>query len=149
MPTGAYCACNALNAEDYGYLYNWYAVNDSRGLAPEGWHIPSDEEWQILIDYLGGDKVAGGKMKSLNHWISPNKGATNKSGFSALPGGFCSSYGNFDDWHYYAYFWSSTSFTLETGGSYAWQRKLYTNLAEVTRDYLTKEWGLSVRCVKD
>ena len=73
----------------YGYLYNWYAVNDSRGLAPEGWHIPGRDEWQTLVDYLGGTTVAGGKLKDtgLARWDPPNFGATNESGFTALPAG--------------------------------------------------------------
>lgn len=91
LTTGAWCYYqnDAENGKTYGKLYNWYAVNDPRGLAPEGWHIPTDAEWIALIDYLGGTNVAGGKMKQIGtvHWISPNLGATNESGFSALPGG--------------------------------------------------------------
>lgn len=91
LTSGAYCNYNndEGNVATYGRLYNWYAVDDSRNIAPAGWHVPSDAEWQTLVDYLGGDAVAGGKMKEAGttHWASPNTGATNESGFTALPGG--------------------------------------------------------------
>jgi len=83
----------------YGYLYNWYAVNDSRKLCPSGWHVPSDSEWTYLSSYLGGQSVAGGKMKSTGttYWNSQSSGTTNSSGFSALPGGYRDSNGSFGD----------------------------------------------------
>ncbi len=96
LTTGAWCYFK--NDKDsgvtYGKLYNWYAVNDPRGLAPVGWHIPSDAEWSTLSAYLGGDSIAGGKLKEsgTSHWNIPNTGATNVSGFSALPGGWLFSY---------------------------------------------------------
>ncbi len=80
LSTGAYAVYdnNDSNANTYGYLYSWYAVNDSRNIAPEGWHIPTDEEWQTLVEYLGGSSVAGGKLKEegTDHWQSPNLGAS-------------------------------------------------------------------------
>ena len=91
ITTGAFC--NYGNDENnvalYGRLYNWFAVGDSRNIAPDGWHVPSDAEWQTLVDYLGGETVAGGKMKEagLEHWFYPNEGATNESNFNALPSG--------------------------------------------------------------
>src|SRR5262245_47721661 len=96
LTTGAWCWLNNDSANSiYGRLYNWYAVNDPRGLAPAGWHIPSDSEWTTLQTFLGGDSVAGGKMKSTGTikagtglWRFPNTGATNSSGFTALPGGW-------------------------------------------------------------
>ena len=93
LTTGAYCYYNndsATYAATYGKLYNWYAVHDPRGLAPEGWHIPSDAEWATLETCLGGSSVAGGKMKETGttHWTAPNTDATNSSGFAGLPGGF-------------------------------------------------------------
>jgi len=98
--TGAYCEYDndVNNVAVYGRLYNWYAVNDSRYIAPVGWHVPSDAEWLTLVDYLGGDTVADGKMKEIGttHWVSPNTGATNESGFSALPGGYRDYGGNSD-----------------------------------------------------
>jgi uncharacterized protein (TIGR02145 family) len=91
LTTGAWCWYNndSANGAVYGKLYNWYAVNDPRGLAPEGWHIPSDAEWTTLTTFLGGEGVAGGKMKErgITHWIYPNTDATNSSGFTGLPGG--------------------------------------------------------------
>nr|MBC8213906.1 fibrobacter succinogenes major paralogous domain-containing protein [Candidatus Neomarinimicrobiota bacterium] len=97
--TGAYAVYdnNETNADTYGYLYNWYAVDDRRNIAPEGWHIPSDQEWQILVDFLG-ESVAAGKMQETGteHWDSPNSSATNESGFTALPGGYRNNYnGNY------------------------------------------------------
>jgi uncharacterized protein (TIGR02145 family) len=80
---------NESNVATYGRLYTWYTVNDSRNICPTGWHIPSFDEWKILRDYLGGENVAGGKLKETgtSHWYSPNEGATNLTGFTALPGG--------------------------------------------------------------
>jgi len=92
LTTGAYCYYDndAYNTTIYGRLYNWYSINDSRSIAPTGWHVPTDEEWTTVINYLGGESVAGGKLKEngTTHWTSPNNGATNESGFSALPGGY-------------------------------------------------------------
>lgn len=93
LTTGAYCNYNNTESTDtiatYGRLYNWYAATDSRNIAPVGWHVPTDAEWTTLTTYLGGVTVAGSKMKETGttHWISPNTGATNESGFTALPSG--------------------------------------------------------------
>jgi uncharacterized protein (TIGR02145 family) len=92
LTTGAYCNYNnnANNSTTYGRLYNWFAVNDSRNIAPTGWHVPNDAEWATLTNYLVGNGVAGGKLKEkgTTHWQSPNIGATNESNFTALPGGY-------------------------------------------------------------
>ena len=147
--TGAYC--NFDNDEGhvatYGRLYNWYAVDDSRSIAPEGWHIPSDSEWQILADYLGGDLVAGGKMKEKGtiHWTDPNYDATNESGFTCLPGGFRNIDGSFADMFDEAYFWSST----EVNSSRSRCRSLYYFSSELNRSYNYKRMGFSIRCIKD
>ncbi|UCE19679.1 MAG: hypothetical protein JSV84_04865 [Gemmatimonadota bacterium] len=135
------------NIATYGLLYNWSAVNDSRGLAPEGWHMPSDDEWQTLIDYLGGDSVAGGKMKESGtlHWQSPNTGATNESGFTALPGGTRGGGGNFSGMGNTALFNSST----ELDNYNAWSRALRYDSSSVSRLHLSKQDGFSVRCVRD
>jgi uncharacterized protein (TIGR02145 family) len=87
------------NASNYGYLYNWYAVNDSRKLCPDGWHVPTDGEWTTLTDFLGGDLLAGSKMKSMDPILlsSDNTDADNTSGFSALPGGLRDNFGRFKD----------------------------------------------------
>ncbi len=91
LTTGAYANYNndPNNSKTYGRLYNWHAVSDSRKITPAGWHVPADLEWQTLINYLGGDSIAGGKLKETGteHWLSPNDSATNESGFTALPGG--------------------------------------------------------------
>ncbi|MBN1465454.1 T9SS type A sorting domain-containing protein [candidate division KSB1 bacterium] len=150
LTTGAWCAYNndPANAATYGLLYNWYAVNDSRKIAPNGWHVPTDTEWQILVDYLGGSSVAGGKMKEAGtaHWNSPNTGATNESRFSGLPGG-CryNDDGYFASMDSYAYFWSSA----ESHSSHAWYRIMHYDLTDVYRYYLNKPFGFSVRCVRD
>ncbi|MBT3839662.1 MAG: hypothetical protein HOF50_06980, partial [Candidatus Marinimicrobia bacterium] len=139
---------NETHADTYGYLYNWYAVDDSRNIAPDGWHVPTDDEWTTLTDYLGGTSVAGGKMKETgtSHWNSPNTGATNESGFTAFPGG----YRDINNGNYYVigsngWFWSSSEFN-----SYrAWLRLLRYDSSGVYRGYDDKEDGCSVRCVRD
>ena len=161
LTVGYYCAYdnNESNADIYGYLYNWYAVNDARNLAPEGWHIPTEEEWQTLIDNLGGVGIAGGKMKETGtaHWASPNDFATNESRFTALPGGRApvSSY-EFLRINVSASFWSSTEVTDDD--LTAWGYSLFNTtpppLPEVTGGAISpwhddKYFGFSVRCVKD
>ena len=149
LSTGAYAVYNGneSNADTYGYLYNWFAVDDSRNIAPEGWHVPTDDEWQTLVDYLGGSSVAGGKLKEegTTHWNSPNTDATNVSGFTALPGGYRSSNGYYHHMGYYGYFWSSTEYSSD----YAWDRILHYNGSDVTRYYYGKLDGFSVRCIRD
>ncbi len=144
---GAYAIYNndAANNTLYGKLYNWYAVNDSRGLCPTGWHVPSDAEWTTLETNLGGSSVPGGKMKSTTGWNSPNTGATNSSGFTAFPGGFRDDVGTYDYIGYLGYWWSST----EYDSNYAWYRILYYDYSNVDRNGLTKPYGFSVRCVRD
>ena len=131
----------------YGKLYNWYAVNDSRGLCPRGWHIPSDNEWTTLTNYLGGESIAGGKMKSTGTtlWLTPNVKATNKSSFSVLPGGFRNFDGGFIFIRFNALFWSATEFDI----SNAWNRNLYNYNGNVYRNNFNKSFGASVRCLRD
>lgn len=136
----------------YGKLYNWYAVDDSRGLCPEGWHVPTDAEWTTLTHYLGGSSVAGGKMKSTRtepdphpRWDEPNIDATNESGFSALPGGNRGSYGSYTTIGDFGYWWSSTEYRT----TLAWFRYLYYYDGDVDRDSFNKQNGFSVRCLKD
>ena len=149
LPTGAWSHYNndSQYENPYGKLYNWYTVNDSRNVCPTGWHVPSDAEWTVLSDYLGGGAVAGGKMKSTGtaYWLNPNTGATNESGFSGLPGGSRNYYGAFYNIGYYGNWWSST----EGGAGNAWFRYLYCNLGGVYRDYYGKWAGFSVRCLRD
>ena len=149
--TGAYGDYdnNPANSETYGRLYNWYTVDDDRGVCPDGWHVPSDEAYTILIDYLGGTSVAGGKMKGtgLDHWHSPNAGATNESGFTGLPSGFRYwADGNYYYMGEYNYFWTSSE-GFEP--PYAPFRTLrYDNTWVYGQDY-AKQHGFSIRCLKD
>jgi uncharacterized protein (TIGR02145 family) len=133
----------------YGSLYNWYAV-ETEMLCPNGWHVPTDKEWKNLIYYLGGEKVAGGKLREigLSHWISPNEGATNESGFTALPGG--SRYGQdgkFDFLGDMSVFWSATC--LEDDDVYAYFFCVNNSSNEILNDIIFHKYGLSVRCIKD
>jgi uncharacterized protein (TIGR02145 family) len=145
--SGAYAIYNndAANNTIYGKLYNWYAVNDSRGLCPTGWHVPSDAEWTTLETSLGGSSVAGGKMKSITGWSSPNTGATNESGFSGLPGGYRSYNGTYYGVGNVGLWWSST----EDDSGFSLYRLLPYGDSLVFRDYYDKRAGFSVRCVRD
>ena len=165
LTSEAYCAYlnDDNNADVYGLLYNWFAVNDSRGLAPAGWHIPSDEEWKQLEMHLGMDRseadeagtrgtVEGGKLKMTGTieegsglWFQPNTGADNESGFAALPGGRRGSAGAFLSKGSHAFFWSSTSFD----GVLAWSRSLHYFDSGCTRESRYKGYGFSIRCIKD
>jgi uncharacterized protein (TIGR02145 family) len=153
LKTGAWCYYDndPENGKIYGKLYNWYAVNDPRGLAPEGFHIPSDKEWTILINYLGGDDIAGGKMKEqgTEHWNTPNATATNSSGFSGLPGGYRNSLGPFFDIRDYCMLWTRTTISGPRYASFAWRCRLWKDYAFADQFYYEKEHGMSVRCIKD
>jgi len=163
LRTGAYCVYNNNEsyAETYGYLYNWYAVNDNRNLAPEGWHVPSDEEWKELEMFLGmsqseaddtgfrgtneGSKLAGNASLWDNGGLE-NNSDFGVSGFSALPGGYRdSSNGAFDGIGNDASFWSAT----ESNSDYAWYRYLGYYYSAVLRRYYDKQDGYSVRLVRD
>ena len=156
LSTGAYAVYddNESNADTYGYLYNWYAVDDDRGVCPASWHVPTDGEYTALSDYLGGTSVAGGKLKECTegscpeseYWYSPNTGATNESGFTGLPGGaHYYYYGNYRHMGYNGSFWSST----EYGSNDAWHRGLDHDYSEISRRDYGKDSGFSVRCVRD
>ena len=142
---GAYCDVynDPSNSTTYGLLYNWWAVNDPRGISPEGWHVPSNDEWQTLEDFIGADD-AGGKLKANYLWASPNTGATNIYGFSALPAGQRYTNGEFDDLSYDGYWWTSTG-----SFSSAWCWRMFYD-SEITKGYqYYVQEGYSVRCVKD
>lgn len=151
LTTGAWCWYNndsATYAATYGRLYNWYAVNDPRGLAPAGWHIPTSAEWTELANCLGGSAVAGGAMKESGfaHWIPPNAGATNSSGFTGLPAGFrYSTDGKFWGVGWETYWWSTTACCVEA----AWVTYLSFNVPNHTITNGPEKSGLSVRCIKD
>jgi len=148
LTTGAWCYYhnNPENGASTGKLYNWYAVNDPRGLAPTGWHIPTDAELTILTNYLG-ETVAGGKMKSVGttRWKTPNLGATNESGFSGFPGGYRSLSGTFTNIGNLGFWWSTT-FSSSTN---AWCRTLDFNNSFAIRTNTNKRGGFSIRCIRD
>ena len=153
LKTGAWCYYEnkAENGAKYGKLYNWYAVNDPRGLAPKGYHIPSDEEWEILNVYLGGgsenfggESEAGTKMKSTSGWKNEGNGS-NSNGFAGLPGGFRDTKGYFGYFGALGNWWSST----EGDTDLAWLRYLYYDKGNVTREPRGNQFGLSVRCLRD
>ena len=147
--TGAYSIYNDNGAnenETYGKLYNWYAVYTGK-LAPAGWHVPTDAEWTTLTTYLGGESVAGGKMKSTSAlWITPNTDSNNSSGFSGLPYGYRLFYdGSYGGFGRYGYWWSST----ENAVSKAWCRYLDHSFPRAFRMNEFKTGGFSVRCIRD
>ncbi len=150
-----YCYGNdAANCNLYGGLYEWneamqyLTTEGTKGICPVGWHVPSDFDYTALTNYLGGLAVSGGKMKEagLIHWAAPNSGATNESGFTALPGGYRDSgNGTFNDQTHYSFLWSSTQNT----DFMAWYRQLSHGGQDVYRNYnMTKDLGLTVRCLK-
>lgn len=150
LKTGAYCAPVLDSTADvvaYGLLYNFHAVNDSRGLCPEGWHVPTAEEWRALIEYLGGDQVAGGRMRETDsgHWLISVPGSTNESGFTALPAGGRGRYGGPSDVGRYATWWSSTSYDR----NYAWHWGLHPDKHDIRFNPGHKASGFSVRCIRD
>ena len=144
QPAWCYYDNDPKYGEKYGKLYNWYAVNDPRGLAPKGWHIPSDAEWTELTDYLGGQKKAGAKMKSKEGWSDGGNG-TNSSGFSGLPGGHRTTNGTFDAIGLYGDWWSSS----EASTYDAWRFNLNWLGSVGGRVESNKERGFSVRCLRD
>lgn len=151
LTTGAWCYYNNNNTttgSKYGKLYNWYAVNDSRGLAPRGWHIPTQAEWIALGNRLDGSDVAGGKLKEAGtlNWKSPNANATNITGFTALPGGGRSPNGQFFYFGTDADFWSAT----QSNSTEAFLSGLtYLNGGLSTNITNGKKGGYSIRCIRD
>jgi uncharacterized protein (TIGR02145 family) len=137
---------DAANKDLYGALYNGYAI-DSGKLCPAGWHIPEKEEWQQLISFLGDTSSAGGKLKEpgTNHWHAPNTGADNSSGFTSMGAGVRYFEGSFASLMNYNSIWSAT----ETGSDDKWFLGLFYGSASVTIDHRNKNYGFSVRCIKD
>lgn len=150
LTTGALCDYNnaPANASLYGKLYNGYAIKTGK-LCPSGWHIPSDADWTLLIDFLNDDDSTGGLLKETGteHWSAPNLNATNESGFTALPAGYRYENGTFNYLGINGIWWHSTDY----GTNDAWQRYLNYNSGEVLSFYFIdyKKYGFSVRCVKD
>ena len=150
LTSSAYCWYNndaATYKTIYGALYNWYAVSDSRNIAPSGWHVPTDAEWTTLTSYLGGTSIAGGKLKEagISHWETPNIGADNNSGFTALPGGIRYGKGTFDSIGYEVYFWTSSEYP----STEVWYRYIYFYDSSTLRFSINKIPGFSVRCLHD
>lgn len=149
LSSGAYCWINndpVTYFNTYGALYNGYTMDDNN-LCPTGWHVPTDADWTILTDFLGGLDVAGGKLKEVDttHWENPNTGATNEFGFTALPSGSRSNYGGFHDFGRYGYWWSSS----EVITIVASHRGLQYDGSDVLVGDNDKRFGFSVRCLKD
>lgn len=138
------------NAKIYGRLYDWETANKA---CPSGWHLPSDEEWFTLRDFLGGKSIAGGKLKEegTTHWESPNKGATNKTGFSALPGGLRNQNNGFHYLGKHGQWWTSTNRNkgFDIGTIYMDMSGKSTKLLYYKGGAAFDKVGLSVRCVKN
>jgi uncharacterized protein (TIGR02145 family) len=155
----------SANCDVYGGLYQWAEVvqylngatnsaswnpvpnGNVQGICPAGWHLPTDAEWTILKTYLGGENVAGGKMKEAGttHWTTPNTGATNSSGFTARPGGTRNLFGIFSNLYNYGYFWSASELSAPSSKG----RTLYYNDANVITNISYKLYGYSARCLRD
>jgi uncharacterized protein (TIGR02145 family) len=149
--TPAYSWCDndqAKYEKNYGAIYNWHTVNTGK-LSPTGWHVPSAEEWNVLINYLGGDAYAGNKLKEVDttHWGEYNKYATNSSGFTALPAGFRDDNGSFYNINYEGTWWSSSKHATDTLDAYYYMmNSVYSGVNKISR---FKKGGHSVRCIKD
>jgi uncharacterized protein (TIGR02145 family) len=150
--SGLYCDYNddpSISAI-YGRLYNWYAVNDSRNICPIGWHVATDNDWEILTTELGGSNIAGGRIKETGnaHWTGLNDGANNSSGFTALPAGRRFDYGinPYANLYTDTFFWTATEFSTTN----AWGRFLYTSNAMLMKgNFDAKSFGFSIRCIRN
>ena len=138
---------NENNVATYGRLYTWYAVTDSRNVCPAGWHVPSDAEWSTFTTFLGGDTVAGGKLKETGTtlWTTPNTGATNETGFTALPSGYRYLDDSYINIGLIGFWWSSTEYSATD----AYYHYMLCYFSKVYRLYDNKHYGFSVRCLKD
>jgi uncharacterized protein (TIGR02145 family) len=148
LSDGAYCTYENSEkyVKPYGRLYNWYSVNDVRNLCPAGWHVPTDADWAELITFLGGDNIAGGKLKETGetHW-SGNISTNNENGFSGLPGGFRDGNGFFGNIGEVGFWWSSTEQDSISAGyksMASWSESIYSGTYH-------KKYGSSIRCIKD
>jgi uncharacterized protein (TIGR02145 family) len=150
-PAWCYYNNDPDNGKKYGKLYNWYAVNDPRGLAPKGWHVPEIKDWKKLINYLGGENVAGTKMKSTDNWDKDGNG-TNSSGFAGLPGGRVNCFGTFSGYTTEGNWWSATETIYSKGDKpihHANSFILDYSYGGIETSSDCKESAYSVRCIKD
>jgi len=150
LTTGAFCYYDNTSTigDTYGLLYNWFAVNDPRNIAPKGWHVATSDEWNTLNAFLGGEMVSGGKLKETGstHWNSPYTSAKDEVGFKALPGGGRTNLGNFQNLGKQGLWWTST----ENNAADAWPRGLSSDFAMLFMSFsLDKNSGFTVRCIKD
>lgn len=153
LATPAYCWFNnndSVFENIYGAYYNWFAVSTGK-LCPTGWHVPDDSEWQLLVNFLGGDKIAGSKLKEAgsNNWVFSNKDATNQSGFTSLPAGLReSTYGAFQGQGSFGVWWSATELSSGPLGA-AWSRSIHGDTTVVGKSQIFKKVGFSIRCLKN
>jgi uncharacterized protein (TIGR02145 family) len=151
LSTGARCYYNNDSAaydSIYGPLYNWYAVNSNNNICPSGWHVSTNAEWLAVESYLGGASIAGGKMKEAGtfHWVNPNAGASNSSGFTGLPGGMRDPINNdFRTIGENGLWWTATA----PNSTSAWSTYLWNQFAGVDHNAAPKRYGFSIRCIKD
>lgn len=147
--SAAYCYWGNDSAQTalYGALYNWYVVHDAGGICPTGWHVPSDDEWSVLVNYAGGDSNAGSHLKVTGnqHWLFKNSDADNSSGFSALPSGHRHTLGSFATLGYHTFWWSSTG----TDSACAWKRHVSYDNTAVGRSVAENTTGFCIRCVSN
>ncbi|MFA7123788.1 MAG: fibrobacter succinogenes major paralogous domain-containing protein [Candidatus Delongbacteria bacterium] len=151
LTTPGRCSYNndPANSVTFGQMYNWQAVSDTRKISPEGWHMPSDDEWDALINWVGGPDSAGVKLKETGfvHWAAPNEGASNESGFTALPGGWRINMGNFYDLTTRGYWWTISNDYLPSSMATAYG--MYNDSVKVEDLAIIRNFGLYARCVKD
>ena len=151
QPAWCYYYNDKKNGDKFGKLYNWYAVVDNNGICPQGWHVPSDDEWSVLTDYLGGSQIAGGKMKEvgITNWNSPNTESTNLSLFTGLPGGYRDYVGYYYSIGKGGYWWSSTEDSTTNGWNALYRFLDFSSGTVSSPGEVYKRDGLSVRCLRD
>lgn len=146
-PVWCYYNNETSNSNVYGKLYNWYAVNDPRSLAPVGWRIPNSKDWKEVIDFLGGEAIAGGKMKikAAEIWKEVIEASTNSSGFSGYPNGYRDEYGNFNLFGNNGFWWSASDYAEN---EMAFCLKVSANFTGAYYGTIKKRYGLGIRCLK-